>query len=71
MVVCMANGIPDGITYEQLAEELNNFGIWKSISVFQKVYFNRRFAIVVEYANTRDLLVEKGLNLNGVHIIFA
>ena len=47
MIVCMANGF----SYEQLADELNKNGYWKSVSGFQKVDFSRRFAIVMEDVN--------------------
>ena len=59
------------ITYEQLAEVLDKMGIWKFVSGYQKVDFNCRFAVVVESTKYRDLLVERGLNINGVHVSFG
>ena len=67
MVVCMSNGI----SYEQLADELYNKGFWKSVTGLQRVDFDRRFAIVIEDAGIRDKLVERGLEINGKHIIFG
>ena len=67
MVVCMSTGT----TYEQLAEVFDHCGIWKTVTGFQKVHFNRRFALVIEDTNYRDLLVERGLNINGIHVRFA
>ena len=67
MIVCMANDFP----YEQLTDELNNNGYWKSVSGFQNVDFSRRFAIVVEDAELRDKLVEQGLDIDGKHVMFA
>ena len=63
----MANGVP----HEQLADELNKNGYWKSVSGFQKVDFSRRFAIVMEDAELRDQLVEQGLDIDGKHVMFA
>ena len=40
MVVCLIKGF----THEQLAEELNKAGIWKAVSGYQRVDFNRRIA---------------------------
>ena len=67
MVICIAQGV----TYEQLANELNKQGYWESVTGFQCVDFNRRFAIVIENASVRDKLVERGLNIEGKHIIFG
>ena len=52
IIVCMANGF----TYEQLADKLNKLNVWESVSGYQKVDFNRRFALVVEDAELRDVL---------------
>ena len=59
----------NGFSYEQLADELNKNGYWKSVSGFQKVDFGRRFAIVMEDAALRDKLVE--LKVDGKHVMFA
>ena len=61
----------NGITYEQLADELNNIGIWKFVSGFQKVDYNRRIALVVEDEKYHNLLVERGLEVNEVHVQFS
>ena len=67
MVICMSQGI----TYEQLAEELHKKGMWNSISGFQRVDFGRRFVLVVELTKHRDFLVENGLNISGIHVAFT
>ena len=67
LVVCMDNGF----TYEHLGDSLHNHGFLKYVSGFQKVDFNRRFALVIEDAALRDLLVESGLNIDGKHVAFA
>ena len=61
----------NGMTYEQLADGLNKQGFWKSVSGFQKVHFNRRYALVVEDVSARNKLVESGLNIDGRHIMFS
>ena len=66
MIVCMANGM----TFEQLADGLNKQGFWKSVSGFQKVDFNRRYALIVDDVSVRNKLVESGLNMDGRHIMF-
>ena len=60
-----------GFTYEDLAKELNEAGIWKFVSGYQKVDFNRRIALVIEDNKIRDFLVERGLKVNGIHVTFA
>ena len=67
MIVCMANGV----SYERLAEVLHRYGFWEVASGFQKVDFNRRYDIVIESQDARDLLVESGLNIDEKHISFA
>ena len=67
MVVCLIKRFK----YEQLAEELNKAGIWKAVSGYQRVDFNRRINIVVEDPEIRTFLVEKGFNVNGVHVFFS
>ena len=67
MVVCFANGIE----YEALAKVLNGKGYWKKVIGYQRVDFNRRYALVLKNDRTRDLLVEQGINVDGVHINFA
>ena len=67
MVVCLIKGF----TYEQLAEELNKAGTWKAVSGYQRVDFNRKIAMVVEDPEIRTFLVEKGFNVNGVHVFFS
>ena len=39
--------------------------------VSKKVDFNRRYAIVFEKSETRDNLVENGLDVGDVHLTFA
>ena len=60
-----------GFTYEQLAEELNKAGIWKAVSGYQRVDFNRRISMVVEDHEIRTFLVGKGFNASGVHVFFS
>ena len=60
-----------GITYEQLAEELRKKGMWNSISGFQRVDFGRRFGLVVELTEHRDFLVENELDINSIHVAFT
>ena len=67
MVVCFANGIE----YEALAKVLNEKGYWTDVIGYQRVDFNRRYALVLKNDHTRDLLVEQGINVNGVHVNFA
>ena len=67
MVVCLANGIE----YEALAKVLNEKGYWKDVIGYQRVDFNRKYALVFKNDRTRDLLVDEGLNVNGVHVNFA
>ena len=67
VVVCMANGL----TYERLGGSLHNHGFLKCVSGFQKVDFDRRFALVIEDAALKDLLFESGLNIDGKHIAFV
>ena len=67
MVVSMVRGF----TYEDLAKELNKVGIGKFVSGYQKVDFNRRIALVIDDNKIRDLLVERGLKVNGIHVTFA
>ena len=67
MVVHMANGF----SYDQLSEDLDKCGIWKYVSGYQKVDFNKRFAVVIEHAPALDFLVERGLDVNGVHARFS
>ena len=64
MVVCMANGV----SYDKLTDVLHQEGFWQSVTGFQKVDFNRRYALVIEDANLRDKLVTKGLNVDGKFI---
>ena len=45
MVICMAGKI----SYERIAEELNTAGYWKSVTGFQNVDYNRRYAIVLSH----------------------
>ena len=54
MIVCMAKGV----SYERLAEALHRYGFWEAVSSFQKVGFNRRYGIVTESQDAKDLLVE-------------
>ena len=65
MVVCF------GIEYEALAKVLNEKGYWKDVNEYQRVDFNRRYTLVLKNDCTRDLLVEQGINLNGVRVNFA
>ena len=67
MAVCMSTRI----TYEQLADELHKLRILKHISGYQKVDFNRRLALVVKDPDIRDLIVERGIYVNGIHVVFA
>ena len=67
MVVCLIKGF----TYDQLTEELNKVGIWKAVSGYQRVDFNRRIVMVVEDPEIRTFLAEKGFNVNGVHVFFS
>ena len=57
--------------YEQLAEELNKAGIWKAVSGYQRVDFDRRIAMVVEDPEIRTFLIENSFNVNGVHVFFS
>ena len=57
MVVCLIKRF----TYEQLAEELNKAGIWKVVSGYQRVDFNRRIAMVVEDPEIRTSWLKKVL----------
>ena len=66
-MVCFANGIE----YEALAKVLNEKGYWKDVIWYQRVDFNRSYALVFKNDRTRDLLVEQGINVNGVHVNFA
>ena len=61
----------NGVSYEPLAEVLHRYGFWKAVSGFQKVDFNRRYRIVTDSQDARDLLVESGLSIDGKYISFA
>ena len=67
MVVCFA----DGIQYDQLAEELDKKGYWEYVTGFQRVDYDRRFALVFNLAELRDHLVEHGLDIEGKHVQFG
>ena len=67
MVVCFANGIQ----YNQLAEELDKKGYWQYVTGFQRVDYNRRFALVFNRPEPRDHLVEHGLDIGGKHVQFG
>ena len=67
MVACFANGVD----FEALAEALNREGYWSDVAGYQKVDFSGRFAIVFKNTQTRDRLVENGINVNGIHVNFA
>ena len=67
MVICKAQGV----TREQLANELHKQGYLESVTGLQRLDFYRRFAVVIEDASVRDKLVECGLDIDGKHIIFA
>ena len=67
MVVCFANGVD----FEALAEALNRETYWSDVAGYQKVEFNRRFPVVFNNTQTRDRLVENGINVNGIHVNFA
>ena len=67
MIVCMSNGV----SYEHLAEKSHECGYWLSVSGYQKVDYNCRFALVVESGHVRDLLIESGIDVDGIHITFA
>ena len=67
MVVCMAKGID----YEKLAQCLMAAGYWRHVTGYQKVDFNRRFAIVFNNDEARDRLVCNGISYNDVHVSFS
>ena len=60
-----------GISYQALAHDLGRTGMWKSVTGFQRVDFNRRFTLVIEDSRFREILVERGLDLSGVHLNFG
>ena len=60
MVVCFANGV----YFEALAEALNREGHWSDVVGYQKVDFSHGFAVVFKNTETRDRLVENGINVN-------
>ena len=45
MVVCFTNGSE----YEALAKVLNEKGYWKDVIGYQRVNFNQRYALVLQY----------------------
>ena len=66
-VVCFANGV----NYEALADGLNAKGYWKDVIGYQEVDFNGRYVIVFWNNETRDRLVENGIDIDGVNVTFA
>ena len=67
MVVCFANGVD----FEAPAEVRNRKGYWSDVAGYQKADFICRFAVVFKNTQTRDRLVENGINVNGIHVNFA
>ena len=67
MVVCFANGIQ----YDQLTEELDKKGYWQYVTGFQRVDYNRRFALAFNRREPRDYLVQHGLDIKGKHVQFG
>ena len=61
----------NGVDFEALAEALNREGYWSDVVGCQKVDFSRRFAVVFKNSQTRDRLVENGINVNGIHVNFG
>ena len=64
MVVCFGTGI----SFDSLAEALNKEGYWSNVIGYQKVDFNRRFAVVFKSVQKMDHLIENGINVAGVHV---
>ena len=67
MVVCFTSRVD----FEALAEALDKEGYLSDVVGYQKVSFSQRFAIVFKNTQTRDQLVENGINVNGIHVNFA
>ena len=67
MVVCFGTGI----SFDSQAEALNKEGYWSDVIGYQKVDFNRRFAVVFKSVQKMEHLVENGINVAGVHVNFA
>ena len=44
MICCNKNGF----NAEELADELHELGLWKSVSGYQRVDFNRKLALVIK-----------------------
>ena len=66
-IVCFANGLQ----YDTLAEVLHQRNYLKYVTGFQRIDYNRRYALVFNNSEARDHLVLHGLDINGIHINFG
>ena len=64
MIVRFANGLQ----YDTLAEVLHQRNYLKYVTGFQRIAYNRRYALVFNNSETRDHLVLHSLDINGIHI---
>ena len=67
MIVCFANGLQ----YDTLAELLHQRNYLKYVAGFQRIDYNRRYALAFNNSEARDHLAVHGLDINGIHINFG